>query len=118
MTHHSNGARHRSAGHHNDRDHCNFPPLPEARDAFDHGLPSGNTTSTAAERSGINLVSCPVTEKTTEKKSGDALVEAILPSLKANYGKWGFFNDYAGAGIEQIAQELAGKKRLPPNPDR
>src|SRR6202046_3877988 len=44
-------------------------------------------------------------------KSGDALVQALLPGLKSSYGKWGFFNDYAGAGIEQIAQELAGKKR-------
>jgi cyclase len=51
-------------------------------------------------------------------KSGDALVQALLPGLKSSYGKWGFFNDYAGAGIEQIAQELAGKKRLPPNPER
>jgi cyclase len=51
-------------------------------------------------------------------KSGDALVQALLPSLKSSYGKWVFFNDYAGAGIEQTAQELAGKKRLPPNPER
>ena len=46
-------------------------------------------------------------------KSGDALVKAILPDLKTKYGKWGFFNDYAGIGIEQTAQELAGKKKLP-----
>jgi cyclase len=51
-------------------------------------------------------------------KSGDALVQALLPGLKSTYGKWGFFNDYAGAGIEQTAQELAGEKRLPPNPER
>jgi len=47
-------------------------------------------------------------------KSGDALVQALLPGLKANYGRWGFFADYAGAGIEQTAQELLGTKRLPP----
>ena len=49
-------------------------------------------------------------------KSGDALVQTLLPGLKSNYGKWGFFNDYAGIGIEQTAQELLGTKRLPPNP--
>jgi len=49
-------------------------------------------------------------------KSGDALVQALLPSLKSSYGKWGFFNDYAGAGIEQTVQELKGIKRLPPDP--
>lgn len=48
-------------------------------------------------------------------KSGDALVQALLPGLKSNYGKWGFFKDYAGADIEQTAQELSGTKRLPPN---
>jgi len=46
-------------------------------------------------------------------KSGDALVNAILPGLQAKYGKWGFFNDYARAGIEQIADELSGKKKVP-----
>ncbi len=51
-------------------------------------------------------------------KSGDALVQALLPGLKATYGTWGFFNDYAAAGIDQTAQELSGTKRLPPNPER
>jgi cyclase len=49
-------------------------------------------------------------------KSGDALVQALLPALKTTYGKWGFFNDYAGIGIQQTAQEMLGTKRLPPNP--
>ena len=39
-------------------------------------------------------------------KSGDALVQALLPGLKSKYGKWGFFSDYAAADIEQTAQEL------------
>lgn len=47
-------------------------------------------------------------------KSGDALVQALLPGLKSQYGKWGFFSDYAGIGIQQTAQELSGTKRLPP----
>jgi cyclase len=51
-------------------------------------------------------------------RSGDALVQALLPGLKTSYGKWGFFNDYAGLDIEQTVQELLGKKRLPPNPAR
>jgi glyoxylase-like metal-dependent hydrolase (beta-lactamase superfamily II) len=49
-------------------------------------------------------------------KSGDALVQALLPGLKSSYGKWGFFNDYAALDIVQTAQELSGTKRLPPNP--
>ena len=51
-------------------------------------------------------------------KSGDALVQALLPGLKVNYGKFGFFSDYAADDIKQIAQELSGTKRLPPNPER
>jgi glyoxylase-like metal-dependent hydrolase (beta-lactamase superfamily II) len=51
-------------------------------------------------------------------KSGEALVQALLPGLKSNYGKWGFFNDYAAADIEQTEQELKGTKRLPPNPQQ
>jgi glyoxylase-like metal-dependent hydrolase (beta-lactamase superfamily II) len=51
-------------------------------------------------------------------KSGDALVQALLPELKSHYGKWGFFSDYAAADIEQTAQEMLGTKRLPPNPER
>jgi cyclase len=47
-------------------------------------------------------------------KSGDALVQTLLPGLKSQYGKWGFFSDYAGVGIEQTGQELSGTKRLPP----
>jgi cyclase len=48
-------------------------------------------------------------------KSGDALVKALLPGLTSQYGKWGFFMDYASLDIEQTAQELQGKKRLPPD---
>jgi glyoxylase-like metal-dependent hydrolase (beta-lactamase superfamily II) len=50
-------------------------------------------------------------------KSGDAIVQALLPDLKSHYGTWAFFSDYAAADIEQTAQELLGKKRLPPNPE-
>jgi len=46
------------------------------------------------------------------RKSGDALVQAVLPSLKETYGKWAFF-DLAAPGILQTAEELAGTKRLP-----
>jgi glyoxylase-like metal-dependent hydrolase (beta-lactamase superfamily II) len=46
-------------------------------------------------------------------KSGDTLVQALLPGLQSRYGKWGFFNDYAKADIQQTAEELAGKKKVP-----
>jgi len=48
-----------------------------------------------------------------EAKSDDSLVNAILPSLKAKYGTWGFWDDYAKTNILQTGQELAGHKRVP-----
>jgi cyclase len=46
-------------------------------------------------------------------KSGGALVDAILPGLKQQYGAWGFFDDFAKDNIVQTAQELAGRKQVP-----
>ena len=56
-----------------------------------------------------------VRRQQTASKSGDALVQAILPTIKSKYGKWGFFMDYARAGILQTGEELSGVKRLPPD---
>ena len=46
-------------------------------------------------------------------ESGNALVNAILPSLKNKYGAWGFFDDFAKENILQTAQEVVGRKRVP-----
>jgi cyclase len=59
-----------------------------------------------------------VQREQAEGKPGGSLVQALLPGLQANYGRWGFFNDYAADDIKQISDELKGAKRLPPNPAR
>lgn len=46
-------------------------------------------------------------------KSGDALVDAVLPKLKASYGGWGWFLHFAPRDIMQTAAELDGSKRVP-----
>jgi len=46
-------------------------------------------------------------------KSGDALLNAVLPGLKQKYGTWGFFDYFAKDNIVQTAQELAGHKQVP-----
>jgi cyclase len=46
-------------------------------------------------------------------KSGDALVDAVLPDLQSKYGKWAFFDDYARDDIRQTAAELSGHKKIP-----
>ena len=46
-------------------------------------------------------------------KSGDALVDAVLPKLKASYGNWGWFQHFAPRNIAQTTAELDGSKRVP-----
>ena len=46
-------------------------------------------------------------------ESGDTLVDAVLPKLKASYGGWGWFQHFAPRNIEQTAVELAGSKHVP-----
>ena len=46
-------------------------------------------------------------------KSDDALVDAVLPKLKASYGGWGWFQHFAPRNIPQTAAELDGSKRVP-----
>ena len=48
-----------------------------------------------------------------EGKSGDALVKSVLPEVRAKYGKWGYFDELASAGIQETAEELAGTKKVP-----
>src|SRR5579862_218259 len=54
------------------------------------------------------LVDLRTTVREAKGLSGQTLVQSILPGLKANYGKWGFFDDLAAANITDTAQELAG----------
>jgi hypothetical protein len=42
-------------------------------------------------------------------------VKSVSATLKEKYGDWGFFNYFASHNIEQTADELAGKKRVPGN---
>jgi glyoxylase-like metal-dependent hydrolase (beta-lactamase superfamily II) len=46
-------------------------------------------------------------------KSGDALVDAVLPKLKASYGDRVWFQHFAPRNIQQTAAELDGSKRVP-----
>ena len=48
-----------------------------------------------------------------EGTSDDVLVNTVLPDLKAKYGTWEFFDDFAKTNILQTGEELAGHKRVP-----
>jgi len=46
-------------------------------------------------------------------KSGESLVQALLPSRRSRYGKWRFFALYACANMLETEQELSEKKTVP-----
>lgn len=48
-------------------------------------------------------------------KSGDALVDAVMPQLQQEYGSWGFFA-FAKSDIKYTDAELRGTKRIPEPP--
>lgn len=51
-----------------------------------------------------------------EGKTGDELVNAVMPTLKEKYGKWDFFDFFSKANILDMAAELRGTKRIPAAP--
>jgi cyclase len=50
-------------------------------------------------------------------KSGDAVVDAVLPQLQQKYGSWSFFA-FAKSDIKYTDAELRGTKRIPEPPAR
>ena len=54
-----------------------------------------------------------VMEARTAGKSGQALLDAVLPGLKQKYGDWSAFDYFATHNIEQTEAELAGSKKRP-----
>jgi glyoxylase-like metal-dependent hydrolase (beta-lactamase superfamily II) len=55
------------------------------------------------------LVAAP----TKEGKTGDTLVNAVLPALTEKYGQWDFFKYFAKPDILDAAAELRGDKKIP-----
>ena len=51
-----------------------------------------------------------------EGKTGDDLVNAVMPALKEKYGKWDFFDFFSKSNILDVAGELRGTKRIPTAP--
>jgi hypothetical protein len=58
-------------------------------------------------------VESPSTAVQQQGKSGAALVEAVLPTLKKDYGQWNFFAFLAEPNIRDMEAELSGRKRVP-----
>src|SRR5258708_6823400 len=48
-----------------------------------------------------------------EGKSGQELMNAVLPQLQEKYGTWGFFKGFSTRNIQQTAAELKREKKVP-----
>lgn len=61
----------------------------------------------------LSALRTSIAKAQNDGKSGEALVESVAAELKEKYGQWGFFNNFVSRNIQQTADELAGKKRIP-----
>ena len=72
-----------------------------------------NAGDVVAFRDYLAAVRTIVGDVKRQGKSGAALVEAVLPILKKNYGQWDYFAVLAEPNIRDMEAELSGKKRVP-----
>lgn len=61
----------------------------------------------------LNTLRVDVAKAQAGGKSGQELVDGVTAELKEKYGQWGFFDHFVGRNIQQTADELAGKKKVP-----
>ena len=54
-----------------------------------------------------------VKKQIKEGKTGDDLVNSVLPAVKEKYCSWNFFDYFAKPNIRDIEAELRGKKKIP-----
>lgn len=73
----------------------------------------GNLQDLEAARTYLLDLRAMVARAIKEGKTGDAVVAAVMPELKAKYGQWGIFQHFATPNILLTAEELRGTKRVP-----
>ena len=72
-----------------------------------------NARDVSAFRDYLSALRTLVGDVQRQGKSGAALVEAVMLTLKKNYGQWDFFAFLAEPNIRDMEAELNGKKRVP-----
>jgi glyoxylase-like metal-dependent hydrolase (beta-lactamase superfamily II) len=80
-----------------------------------HGDP-GEASDMEAFRTYLSDLRDWVAKQIKEGKSGDDLVNAVLPAVKEKYGKWNFFDYFSKPNIRDVEAELRGKKKIPQPP--
>src|ERR1051326_1785063 len=64
-------------------------------------------------RNYLSTLRADIAKAKQEGKSGQALQDAVLPQIQAQYGTWGFFKNFAPRNIAQTEAELNGTKKVP-----
>jgi cyclase len=77
-----------------------------------HGDP-GDFHDVEAFRGYLAEVRALVSKQMKEGKTGDGLLEAVLPAVKEKYGQWSFFEYFAKSNIKDVEAELRGTKKIP-----
>jgi cyclase len=86
-------------------------PVPSAAVVYvpGHGDP-GDFHDVEAFRGYLAEVRGMVRKQLKEGKTGDGLVDAVLPAVKEKYGQWNFFEYFAKPNIRDVEAELRGTK--------
>ncbi len=73
----------------------------------------GKAADVSAFRDYLSALREAAADARSAGKSGQALVDAVLPALKQRYGSWGYFDHFAADNIKQVEAEFAGAKQRP-----
>ena len=73
----------------------------------------GNAQDVAEFRLYLATLRKLVSDARAQGKSGDALVDAVMPALSEKYDSWDYFKYLAGPNIRDMDAELSGRKRIP-----
>jgi len=88
---------------------------PSAKFVPGHGDKAGDAGDVRAFRDYLAFLREAITKAQADGASGDAVLRAVLPQVKAKYGDWAFF-EFAEPDVQRTDEELRGTKRLPPLP--
>ena len=89
-------------------------PMPRQGTVFVPGHGDvGNVADVEAFRGYLSDLRAMVAGPVKEGKSGDALVDAVMPQLTEKYGQWGIFKHFAKRNILDVAAEIRGDKVVP-----
>ncbi|MGH9487712.1 MAG: MBL fold metallo-hydrolase [Terriglobales bacterium] len=95
---------------------ASWPPHPATAIYVPGHGPLGHLADLRTARTYLVTLRRDISAARSRGLRGTAVVNAVLPELKAEYGTWADFNYFAQHNIEQTAAELAGDKRFPRAP--